>query len=316
MKKNFFYFAMALCVALCTVSCGSDDDDDSGVPHYTKQKYETEAAAYKVEPQTVVSSTPSAEGETVSITGIDFTESGKAIFELTFERPNGQKTLQYVTYDVEIDGDTYTVKDGSKTIGTVVKKGTRASSEGVMITLNLTLTVGGKTYPFVFNDPVAAVQLLEVMAATKGLTDITRTWTVERMKLTLDFTDKPDASTEVKGGSLRPFQELAEDQEIILKEKDRTALNRTIKGITLDKYGLFTIDYSDKYNDAATWNWVAGSNDGKINILLKDEAMGNKFLQTKTNIEVQYSGDDKVTLILTIDLPEDKCKAYMILNLM
>ena len=313
MKKNFFYFAMALCVALCTVSCGSDDDSDDGVPHYTKQKYETEAAAYDIVPRTAVSSTPSAEGEEVSITGIDFTESGKAIFELTFESPNGKKTLKYVTYDVEINGDTYTVKDGSKTIGTVVKKGTRT---GVMITLNLTLTVGGKTYPFIFDDPVDAEQLLEVMAATKGLNDITRTWTVERMKLTLDFKDKPDASTEVKGGSLRPFQELAEDQEIILKEKDRTALNRTIKGITLDKYGLFTIDYSDKYNDAAEWSWVAGSNDGKINILLKDEAMGNKFLQTKTNIEVQYSGDDKVTLILTIDLPEDKCTAYMILNLM
>jgi hypothetical protein len=315
MKKNFFYFAMALCVALCTVSCGSDDDSDDGVPHYTKQKYETEAAAYDIVPRTAVSSTPSAEGEEVSITGIDFTESGKAIFELTFESPNGKKTLQYVTYDVEINGDTYTVKDGSKTIGTVVKKGSRASSEGVMITINVSLTVGGKTYPFSFDDPVAAVQLLEVMAASKGLTDITRTWQVESMMLVLRFDNGNSPSVRVTGGKLTNFQILAEDNGIILKEKDRTALNRTIQGITLDKYGLFTVTYSDKYNDAATWSWVAGSNDGKINLILKDEAMGNKFLENSTDIEVQYTGDDKINLVLTTRLEADECTAYITMNL-
>jgi hypothetical protein len=316
MKKNFFYLALSLCVALTTLSCGSDDDGGDGIPHYTQQKFAEQTAAFTVNENEVVAITTSGNSdEKVSLTGLNFTESGKAIIETTHERSDGKKTVKYTTYDADINGNTYTVKDGSKVQGTVAYTTVRAAGEGVMITINLTVKIGDVEFKFATTEPASAVKLLEAMAQTVGLTNITRTWTVERMKLTLDFEDKPDASTEVNNGSLKEFQELAERQNIILKETDRTALNRTIQGITLDKYGLFTITYSDKYNDAAKWQWVAGSNDSKINIVLKDEEMGNKFLQTNMSIDVQYPGNDKLTLKLTVKLPEDKCTAYMTLNL-
>ena len=306
MKKNFFYFAMALCVALCTVSCGSDDDGDSA-PSYTPQKYEKEATAFTLG-NNVASVTQG--NETISITGLNFTESGKAIIETTHMK-EGKTTVKYSTYDAEINGNEYIIKDGANKIGTVVNNGTR-SSEGVEITINITLSFDVTIKPA---NAVKAVHMLEVIAASQGLTNITRTWQVERMKLTLDFDDDQDFSTEVTGGSLKPFQDLAKEHNIILTEKDRTALNRTIVGLTLDKFGLFTVTYSDKFNDAAQWSWAVGSNDSKIKITLKDEEMGNKFLNSNANIDVKYPGDDKLILKVTVRLDEDKCTAYSTFNL-
>lgn len=309
MKKNFFYFAMALCVALCTVSCGSDDDGDSA-PSYTPQKYEKEATAFTLG-NNVASVTQG--NETISITGLNFTESGKAIIETTHMK-EGKTTVKYSTYDAEINGNEYIIKDGANKIGTVVNNGTR-SSEGVEITINITLSFDGVPVTIKPANAVKAVHMLEVIAASQGLTNITRTWQVERMKLTLDFDDDQDFSTEVTGGSLKPFQELAEEHNIILTEKDRTALNRSIVGLTLDKFGLFTVTYSDKFNDAAQWSWAVGSNDSKIKITLKDEEMGNKFLNSNANIDVKYPGDDKLILKVTVRLDEDKCTAYSTFNL-
>lgn len=309
MKKNFFYFAMALCVALCTVSCGSDDDGDSA-PSYTPQKYEKEATAFTLG-NNVASVTQG--NETISITGLNFTESGKAIIETTHMKES-KTTVKYSTYDAEINGNEYIIKDGANKIGTVVNNGTR-SSEGVEITINITLSFDGVPVTIKPANAVKAVHMLEVIAASQGLTNITRTWQVERMKLTLDFDDDQDFSTEVTGGSLKPFQDLAKEHNIILTEKDRTALNRTIVGLTLDKFGLFTVTYSDKFNDAAQWSWAVGSNDSKIKITLKDEEMGNKFLNSNANIDVKYPGDDKLILKVTVRLDEDKCTAYSTFNL-
>ena len=320
MKKNFFYLAMAMCVAMCTLSCGSDDDDNGGgsTPQqytYTKQKYADEATAFTIEEDHLISTTETSFGETASLTAINFTESGKAIFETTFKQTNGKKNVKYTTCDYDISGNTYTVKEDGKEIGTIVNNGTRAASEGVMITINLKLKIGGVEYPFITDTPVDAVHMLEGLAASDGLTNITRTWKVSRMVLTLRFDKGDDPSVKVDGGKLSKFQILAEDNGIILKEEDRTALNREILGITLDKQGLFTITYSDKYNDAANWTWQAGSNGGKINLRLKDEEMGNKFLENTTTIEAEYAGDNKINLYLTTRLESDKCTAIMILNL-
>jgi len=311
MKKNFFYFAMALCVALCTVSCGSDDDGDSA-PSYTPQKYEKEATAFTLEDRTA--SNVIGSGEIISVTGLNFTESGKAIIETTHLK-QGKTSKKYSTYDAEIDGNKYIIKDGNKEIGTVINNGTRGSSEGVEITINVTLTFDGVPVTINPDHAVEAIHKLEVIAASQGLNNITRTWTVQDMKLTLDFDNKPDASVIVQGGSLREFQELAEEHNIILTEKDRTALNRSIVGLTLDKFGLFTVTYSDKFNDAAEWSWVVGSNDNKIKLTLKDEEMGHKFLNSNAGIDVQYSGNDMITMVISVRLEEDKCTAYSILNL-
>ena len=302
MKKNFFYFAMALCVALCTVSCGSDDDGDS-TPHYTPQKYANDAAAYQLNTEAVT-----VGDEQVTISGMNFTQSGKAIFETQHVRGD-KKTTKYSTYDVEIDGNTYTVKENGQKIGTVVRKETRAGGEDVELTINLSLTFNGIPANFFFTDPVNAIKLIKLMTKT----DITRTWVIERMKLSLDFTDKEDASVETSSGSLVPFLNKAKEQNVKLSAKDEDALSREIVGITLDEYGLFTINYKDKFNDAAKWEWKV--TDKSFKITMKDTEMGNKFLNDNVNIDVRYTANDKVALIVTAELPEDKCTAYITFNL-
>ena len=162
---------------------------------------------------------------------------------------------------------------------------------------------------FLLADPVNAIKLIKTMAQT----NITRTWTIERMKLLLDFTDKEDASVETNSGSFVPFLEKAKEQNVKLSAQDEEALNREIVGITLDEFGLFTINYKDKFNDAAKWEWKV--TDKTFKITMKDTEMGNKFLNDNVNIEVRYTGNDKVSLIVTAELPEDKCTAYMTFNL-
>jgi hypothetical protein len=306
MKKNFFYFAMALCVALCTVSCGSDDDGDSA-PSYTPQKYEKEAAAFTLEDRTA--SNVIGSGEIISITGINFTESGKAIFETTHWK-SGKTNIRYSTYDYEINDNKYVVKDGNKEIGTIVNKSTRADGDEVLLEINLTLTFNGTPVSYIFDNPKAAIQLIEKTAKT----NITRTWTIDFMILTLDFGNKPDATTTVQGGSLKDFLKLAKEQELNLTAKDEEALNREIVGVTLDKFGLFTIDYKDNFNDAASWSWDVAEKTIKIK-LKNEEEMGHKFLNDNVKIDIKYIGNNKVAMALTAILPDDDCTATLLMNL-
>lgn len=312
MKKNFFYYAMAACVALCTLSCGSDDDDDDAGradAHYTPQKYEAEATAYQLTGENAPSVTVG--DETVSLTEIHFTESGKAIFETTHR--GLKKTVKYTTYDVEISGDTYTVKDGSNVIGTIKKVSTRSTVEAQITISNLTLKIGNQTVKYNLASPIAAIQLM----ATLKDNNLARTWKIKRMKLTM--TD-PDASTITPNkdysaaGDLRAFLALAKNLKLKLGPKDEETLARVIESITIDKCGLFTFTYSDGYNDAAKWNWMPNYTN-KFTMDLIDSEMGHKFLKAKTEVDVEYSANDEIILTLNVKLEEDNCNATVVVTL-
>lgn len=318
MKKNLFYFAMAFCVALCNVACSSDDGDDSGKNNnnnnntntnsegYTAPVYAEQATAFTINEGTVTETARG--GEKVELRGVNFTESAKAVFEL---RVN--EKLKYVTYDVDINGDIYTVRDGSTVLGTITRvSASRVTRAGVTLVFNFKLIipdVGEVT--FKNDNPVSATELPKVI--TGG--DVVATWLVERMKLTLDFDEKTDASTEVGNGSLKKFLELAEENNVSLSEKDRADLDKEIASFTIDKFGLFSLNYANgKGSDAAKWSWVGGDT-GKMAITLKDADMGNKFLKDNSTIEVKYPGDNKIVLKMTTRLDEDKCTAVMTVNL-
>lgn len=309
MRKNLFYFAMALCVALCNVACSSDDDgdDNGGGGGYTTPKYTEQAAAYTfsedVENQVKADA---GGGKEVVLKSLNFTEDGKVVIGV-----EADGTLKYVTYDVVINGDVYTVKNGTEVLGTITKETTRNAASWSNLKIDVRITIPN-IGPVRFN-PAEAVKALEVAKAV-GMSNIIGTWKITRMKLALDFEEKRDVSTEVSGGKLVDFLTLAEENNISLTEEEENSLRKEVESFTIDQYGLFTITYNGGGSDAANWKWN-GNGKSKLIITLKDSEMGNKFLQNNSTITVDYPGNNKIVMTMTTDLKDDKCKATLIVNL-
>ena len=335
MKKNLFFYAMAFCVAICNVACGNDDDNSNGnngntnpgkvIPAPAKAD---DAVAYAIPSGSVTAKskdlvTPDGVRVTADLTGVDITESGKAIIEVTTTDETSKKKLNYVTFDAELDGDVYTIKDNGKAIGTRTRvRGTAKTrgnnKEDLYISLKFTLNSITGMLEFVTDGPVTATATEEALGKSINLISLARTWEIERMKLTLIFDDKSksDASTTVYGGNLSSFITLADDNNVSLSDKDRSDLSKSILFVTLDKNGKFILTYADGKTDVADWNWVAGSNEAKLQIKLKDKDMGNKFLADNSQIEVQYYPEtQKIILIMSTRLEDDKCDASLLINL-
>ena len=336
MKKNLFFYAMAFCIAVCNVACGSDDDNDNNGNNNNGNNGKVIPApvnADKAVAYTIPSNAAPAKSKdlidingahiTAELTAINITESEKAIIEVTTTDDNGNTKRKYRTFDVHVNGDTYTVKDGANVIGTIEKKSSATATRGtstVGLVFHLTLTINGITgvLEFVAADPITAKAMEGAIANSDNLTSIARTWTVKGMKLVLDFKDKSktDASTIVAGGDLRDFIALAEDNGVKLSEKDKADLSKTILSITIDKNGQFALTYEGGASDVADWNWVSGSKESKLQITLKDKDMGNKFLKNDSHVEVEYHPETKsIILALSTYLTDDDCDASLVINL-
>ena len=336
MKKYYFSFAMALCVAISNVACGSDDDstdnNNSNNNSNTSEKVipapatAASAVAYQIPSGNVTAKRTdliTKDGIHVSadLTGINITEGGKAVIEVTTTDENNNKKKRFVTFDAKLQDDRYVVTDRGRSIGTIKKESspTRGNSN-VALTFHLKFTMNSITGELEFEaaDPITAIAMEMALGNSNNLVSLARTWTIERMKLTLVFDDKSksDASTTVNGGSLSSFIKLAEDNGVNLSEKDKTNLNKDIESVTFDKNGLFTLTYTNGDTDAANWNWVAGSGESKLNIKLMDSEMGNRFIENNSKIDIQYYPETKkVILILSTRLEDDKCDASLLINL-
>ncbi len=277
MKKNFFYLAIAACVALCNISCGSDDGGGSGEP-IKPLEYANQAVAFIVNNGTVTAS----EGDSnTSLTAMNFTEAGKAVLEIT---ENGQK--KFVTYNVKIEGNTYTITDDNgKVIGTVQSNVTRGSKSAV-ININIKITVNGQTYTFTTNSADATMQYA-TMTGGNNLATIARTWVVKNMKLTVESADPDFVSISMteQSGKLSSFVAEIKKRDTGFSDSDIDKLNKEIKSLTLDQTGMFDIEYTNGGSDVATWSWK-GNNYANIALELKNNEAGNKFIQNNTNITV------------------------------
>lgn len=326
--KKFYFLALAAIMGLC-VSCGSDDTTDTTssneVVEIKAPEKSADATSFKIPAETVTATAQKIltdEGQEISasLTGVNITESGKAIFEVTTVYDNGSKKLKYVTYDAELNGNTYTVKDGSKVIGKLEKVQVSASRASSSISINITVTInipGIGEITFVTDNPVVVTEVVDAIVSSVTTVNLARTWAVERMKLTLVFDDKSktDASRTENSGNLHNFIELAENNGVNLTDNDKRQLDKSISGITIDKNGLLCLTYSDGVTDAASWSWTSQTDPFKIRINLKDGDMGNKFLKDNSIIEVQFPGNNKCILILSTRLEEDKCTASLLINL-
>lgn len=293
MKKKLFFLAMAAFVAMSNTSCGSDSNDEGGNDNtpvtLPKPVYADEAVAFTLQKDNV-------SNKFVSLTGLNITESGKAVIEVTTD----ENKKKFVSYDVKIEGDTYTISKNGKETGKVkvVSSASRATpSVNLVINLSVEIPFLG-TFTFMTTNPVVAQKVVQTITSTVNTTNIARTWKVQEMKLTC--VGDVDFSMTEKSGNLEVFVKEAQDRGANLTKVEEAELSRTIYGITLDKTGMFSIEYGDGTTEVCSWQWTS-ANQEQLMLKLRDSEFGNKFLSNKSNIGVKfYAGGCTFTLTTNI----------------
>jgi hypothetical protein len=298
MKKNFLYYAMAAFVAVSLAACGSDSDDSpaggDGQPSYPTPAYASKAASFTI----AEAQAPAAQGGS-KLTGINITESGKVIFEVSTENKK-----QYAAYNIsKIDGGTYTIQG----VGTIKSSTTRAT-QGTKLGISVTITIDNQTYTFQTEEDVQAVIAYEQMTGGSNLDKIARTWKVKSMKLTLSG-DITALSLRVQGGNLSQFVDEVKKRDTGFSDEELEELNREIKSLTIDKTGMLMLEYTNGTPDVATWKWNGG-NYANIAIELKDSEMGNKFIQDNSAIDLKFTSNTCI-FTLTTNLEGSKKNKYV-----
>ena len=285
MKKNFFYFAIAATVALCNISCGSDDEELPGTKKvvYEQPVYSAKAAAYTITDGLA----PTNGNGNAKLTAMNFTESGKAIFEVT---ENGAK--KYAIYDVTIDNNGYTIPGVGKVSSTTMRGGSATT-----VNVDVTFVINGVTYTFKTTDPIAALMTYESMSGGDNLLNIARTWKPKSMKLTLEGDITPLSMIEYSG-KLSAFVSEVKKRDTGFSPSDIDELNKDVKSLTFDKTGMFTIEYVEGGCDVADWSW-SNPEYSDIALSLKDKTMGNKFIQDNSKVVVVFTTNTCVVALST-----------------
>ena len=300
MKKNFLYYAMAAFVAVSLAACGSDSDDspagDNPQPSYPTPTYASTAAAFTIATAQAPTTTDGAK-----LTGINITESGKAVFEVT----KGGRKL-YAAYNVtKVEGGTYTIQGA----GTVSSSTTR-TSKGTSLGISVTITIDNQTYTFQTEEDVQAQIVYEQMAGGSNLDMIARTWKVKSMKLTLSPMSFEACMAAVQSGkALSQFVDEVKKRDTGFSDEELEELNREIKSLTIDKTGMLMLEYTNGTPDVATWKWNGG-NYANIAIELKDSEMGNKFIQDNSAIDLKFTSNTCI-FTLTTNLEGSKKNKYV-----
>ncbi|MBR4897889.1 MAG: hypothetical protein IKZ48_03780 [Prevotella sp.] len=315
MKKNFIYLALVACVAMCNVSCGDDDDKSSSEPQKTDNvtlttpKYEDKAVEISITPE--VASTFEYSGanyEKLSdeakatlpiLTNIDLTEGGQAVFEFT-STANGKTTKQYRTYPVEsVKDDVYTLA-GNR--GWLKIEGiTRAGS--ARITFSITIEFVETGVEVVLStangggEAALVNYILAVAAAQGSLTEyLCRTWNVTGM--ILDLEGDVNTFKEFTGGNMAQVRDEAISHGAEFTDSEKAAFSKVINSVVVTKTGQLYINYGNTTVDACDWGWIS-QEEGTFRINLKDSAMGNKFLNDESVVDVNFKTDRLVLKLST-----------------
>ena len=294
MNKKFFSFAVAACAALSFFACGSDGDDGNSpsTPQQvvlTKPVYADKAASYTIDKGLI-------ESDGISLTAVNITESGKAILETT----DGTGKKQYTTYGVTINGEEYQMKDkAGQNVGTMSVKTTR-SSTGVTITVGVVIVLPGiGTVEVKTDSPVVAQMVINSVASGVNTDNIARTWKVQQMKMTLE--GDVSASLIENSGNLAVLAKEAQDRGAGLTAQEMAEFNKVISGLTIDKAGLFSLEYADGSSEACSWKWTTANQD-QLNLQLRNSDFGNKFFSDDSTIDVQFftNGGCQIKLVTNI----------------
>lgn len=292
MKKYLLYLA-AICGAMMNSSCSTEDNpfkEPDKISEFVLPEFAEKAAEFLIQEGKIV-----AEG--ASLTAINFTESGKAIIEVT-----KGSDVYYVTYNATIteDGTLIITDENGNKVGSIPNAFTR-SSDNVNITIDLTVIIGGKTYSFKATDPIAVQKIMKSLAGsnTKNTNNVARTWKVASMNIVIE--GDVEMSMLERSGNLKAFADAAIDAGAKLTDEEYKILSKTINSVTLDKNGLFSIEYTDKGSDACTWKWT-GSNQKELLLeLRKSPYFGNKFIPLNSKVTVDFA-QSNIALTLKTDI--------------
>jgi hypothetical protein len=313
MKKSIFFYAALATVALCTVSCSSDDGDDP-INNTTVVIPEPETASQALAFEIPVGSQPeTASGD--KLKAVNITESAKAVLNLSINNVD-----KFLTFDSKFDKATrtYTLSQEGKKAGTIKMIGQASAPQRRAITIgNMVIELsfdfndgtGSKTLDF----PSTTVSNATAPANTQpaaglNLSNIARTWTVTEITMTLD--GDVDCTVLEKGNNLLNLAQKAQENDAQLKIDEYKQLCRSIRSLTIDKSGQFSIEYKNATGrvpyyqnpnakveyiecdgrvetEACKWNW-ASSDQTSIKIDTKDSEFGNKFLSDKSTIGVKF----------------------------
>lgn len=274
MKKTFFYLAMAACVTAGFVACGSDDED------YVAPKIDVELPlpAFAAEAQSFdnIANVVSSNAET-ALTGINFTEAGKAILEIAGD---------YYGYDYAVANGVYTLLENGRAIGTVQETTARGTtSESTTLVITLTITIDGVTYSFNSDNAEANKVTAVEMISNTNLNNIARTWTVKSMALALD--GDVSMMKRYENGDLSQLAKDANENGAGLTADELAELNKTFNSIEFTKYGKFFINYTENGKEnilAADWTSV-NFEDFNISKFSED----NKFIGKGSSIDVAFN---------------------------
>ena len=312
MKKYFIFAAVAL-VALCNVSCSSDEEPipvSGGTSSVTLPQPGAAATAAAFNIPDVNSTT----GQTLD--AVNFTESGKAV--LTIGTASGSKCMTFDSAPQKLaDNKTkYTLKDGTKDAGYIiatVKKAAnaprRANSETVELEIHLTVDVP-EVGSVTFDDTTNNANQLPSASETTALNNICRTWYVDLIDVTLS--GDVDCTITQPDGNLLPIARKAQDNDAQLEYDEFKEFCRSVESITLDKTGLFSIEYKNaqgrveyqrtktskveyiecdgkKASEVCSWSWTDNSMN-VIRLTFRKSNFGNKFLNEDSRIRVDIYG--------------------------
>jgi hypothetical protein len=316
--KKYFIFATVALVALCNVSCSSDEEPipvSGGTSSVTLPQPEAAAtaAAFDIPTTTPVTSTT---GQTLD--AVNFTESGKAVLTIGTSATDAK----YVTFDSKAtklaeNKIQYDLKDGTKDVGYIIATYAAAASASRRaagtVTLEIHLKdieipeVGTVTFP---KTTSSAEQVPAPATVSTSLANICRTWYVDLIDVTLS--GDVDCTITQPDGNLLPIARKAQDNDAQLEYNEFKEFCRSVESVTLDKTGLFSIEYKNaqgrveyqktktskveyiecdgkKASEVCSWTWADNSMN-VVKLTFRKSDFGNKFLNADSRIRVDIYG--------------------------
>ena len=297
--KKYLLFLATICVAMINTSCSSEEvppvtPDDSSIV-YDEPPYSDEAVRFEIENGDI-----SAEEGDGNLTGINITEYGRAVIEVTTD-----DGVTFATYDVEFNSNVYTISDSNNNgvkVGLVQYSGSRATEYGRLV-VDLKVTIKDKTYTFIAPEPGVPVKKITPDDNSTRTKNVARTWVVPSMNLVLE--GDVNVSKLERSGNLKVFADEANNAGADLSEDDYVKLCKAIKTITIDRNGMFAMEFDNNTTEVCMWKWASEEKNVLSLTKLKNTEFGNKFLPDDSEITVNFT-ENSVALTLQTDISDNK----------